>query len=427
MQMKSIANRSDYLYRSTGGGIPWIAHRPNTERWLPRMTFFSPHGIEPKGDILVVVFQRGGMDALNAVIPHAESQYYNLRPTLAIAEPKSGQDNAAIDLDGFFGFHPALRSLKDIWDNGALALVHASGSPDPTHSHFDAMDFMERGTPGHKQISSGWLSRHLQTAASENDSPFRAVGIGHMLPSSLMGAFPATALQSIANFHLGGAHQTEQIAEFQASLIDMYRSGSSLDSQAELTFNVSDTLASIVEAGYQPANEAEYPDSRFGGGLMQIAQLIKAEVGLEVAALDIGGWDTHAGQGALSGSMPSLLTDFADSLSAFYFDLGEKFDKVTVVTMSEFGRRLEENGNGGTDHGHGGVMFLMGNNINGGKVYGDWPGLSSNDLYGPGDLEITTDFRNILAEIIQNRLLNDSIDQIFPNYANDQILGVTNL
>ena len=414
--MKPLIDSREFFSLPSQANPSWISTPSNTNNWLPRMAVFSPKNQEPRGDVLVVIFQRGGMDALNAVIPHAETEYYDQRPTLAIAAPKPSDDDSAIDLDGYFGLHPSLRPLKDIWDDHALAIVHACGSPDPTHSHFDAMDFMERGTPGEKQLTSGWLARHLETAAWENQSPFRAVGIGSILQSSLRGPVPAAALQSISSFHLGGRRAAQPLAQFQQSLAQMYAGHQALGPQAALTFNVSDTLASIVDAAYQPAGGAEYPASQFGMGLQQIAQLIKAEVGLEVAAVDTGGWDTHAAQGAIDGVMPALMDDFARGIAAFYKDLGELTQRVTLITMSEFGRRIQENGGGGTDHGHGGAMFVIGKNVNGGQVYTDWPGLSPDSLYGPGDLHITTDFRDVLAEAIHKRLHNNNIDLIFPGH-----------
>ncbi len=433
--MTNTITRREFL--TLGAALPIVAAAPNNlSSWLPRLTVFSPQGIETPGDILVLIFQRGAMDGLNAVIPFTESEYHNQRPNLAIPEPKTGDDLTAIDLDGSFGLHPSLRPLKDIWDENELAIVHACGSPDPTHSHFDAMDYMERGTPGEKSLSSGWLARHLETAAWENGSPFRAVGIGSMLPSSLRGPVPALALQSITDFHLGGRIRNQALVEFQASLSNLYQMApsseigadipdiSSLSSAAELAFNATGTLESAIEGEYQPTSGVTYPESSFGKAMLQVAQLIKADLGLEIAAVDIGGWDTHVNQGSTEGQFADLLTDLSGGLSAFYHDLGDLSKRVTIVTMSEFGRRLSENGNAGTDHGHGNVMFVVGGGVNGGKVYTDWPGLTADALYGPGDLDITTDFRDVLGEVVQHRLLNDSLTEIFPNHTNWKLLDL---
>ncbi|MBC8506185.1 MAG: DUF1501 domain-containing protein [Anaerolineales bacterium] len=433
--MTKTITRREFL--TLGAALPIVAAAPNNlSSWLPRLTVFSPLGVETPGDILVLIFQRGAMDGLSAVIPFTESEYYNQRPTLAIPEPKMGDDLTSIDLDGSFGLHPALRSLKDIWDDGGLAVVHACGSPDPTHSHFDAMDYMERGTPGEKSLTSGWLARHLKTAAWENGSPFRAVGIGSMLPSSLRGPVPALALQSITDFHLGGRIRNHALVDFQAALSGLYQTAptdeiistiseiNNLSTAADLTFNATGMLESAIQGEYQPSSGALYPESSFGQAMLQVAQLIKADLGLEIAAVDIGGWDTHVNQGSTEGQFADLLTDLAGGISALYQDLGDLNKRVTIITMSEFGRRLSENGNAGSDHGHGNVMFVLGGGVNGGKVYTDWPGLSSDELYGPGDLDITTDFRDVLGEIVQKRLLNDSLEEIFPGYTNFKTMGI---
>ncbi len=390
--------------------------------WYPRLAFSATPS--PQRDVLVCVFQRGGADGLNAVVPFGDEAYYAARPTLGIKEPSSTA-GSAVDLDGFFGLHPSLAPLKELWEDGALASVHAAGSPDDTHSHFDAMDFMERGTPGSKAVTTGWIGRHLQTLDTGNDSPFRAVGVGRLVQASLRGPVPATALQSIADYHLKGLHGSEtELARFQASLSALYPSGDFLDTQARQTFEAVDTLAREAPGDYEPQNGAQYPDSEFGLALQQVAQLIKADLGLEVACVDIGGWDTHAAQGSATGVLSGLLSDLATGLHAFYADMGGRMARITVVTMSEFGRRLKENASGGTDHGHGNCMFLLGGGIQGGRVYGDWPGLAMEQLYGPGDLVITTDFRTVLAEIVEKRLGNPKIAEVFPNFARPAYLGV---
>jgi uncharacterized protein (DUF1501 family) len=422
--MKEQTSRRDFLKYAAASVaalnlVPW-----QLPAWMPRLAF-APEGQAPNGDVLLCVFMRGGVDGLNVVIPHADSNYFDLRPQLAIPAPSSGKDNTSIDLDGFFGLHPALRGLKDVWDNHALAIIHAAGSPDPTHSHFDAMDYMERGTPGEKSIPTGWIARHLQSINTDNNSPFRAVGMGAILQSSLRGPVQATVLQSIADFHLQG--RLSAISEIQKDLAALYNLdvNKPLDDAAAQTWKAIDMLAKINPQTYKPANGASYPGSNYGLALQQVAQLIKSEVGLEVACVDIGGWDTHSGQGSITdGTLPRLLQEFGNGLEAFYKDLGDLNKRVTTVTMSEFGRRAYENSSGGTDHGHGNIMFIMGNGIKGGKVYCDWPGLSKDQLYGPGDLGVTTDFRDVLAEIVQNRLLNAQLDQVFPGYQ-PKVRGIT--
>jgi uncharacterized protein (DUF1501 family) len=418
----TLSRRS--LLNYTAGGIASIAAAPANLAASVSHLIFSAPGVEAKADVLVCIFQRGGMDGLNAVIPVGDPDYYNNRPTLNIPEPQSGNDQTAIDLDGFFGLNPALQALKGLWDDQALAIVHACGSPDPTHSHFDAMDYMERGTPGAKQIPTGWLARHLQTAAWQNNSPFRAVGIGSMLPASLRGPIPATALESIAAFHLGGTSKTPRIEQFQKILSQLYANTGDLQAEAGLTFESIDSLSKINLSTTNPVPGAQYPSGSFGLALSQVAELIKAGVGLEIATVDIGGWDTHVEEGSISGQMPKLLQEFSAGLAAFYTDLGDRFKRVTVVTMSEFGRRVRENGGGGTDHGHGNVMFVVSKNINASKVYGTWPGLASAKLVAPGDLAVTSDYRDILSEILQKRLLNDHLSEIFPNYTQSNNLNI---
>ncbi|MBC7872215.1 MAG: DUF1501 domain-containing protein [Chitinophagaceae bacterium] len=385
--------------------------------WMPRLAFAPRLQVPPAGgrDTLVVIFQRGGMDGLNVVVPFGEgANYYDRRPTIAISEPGVGEGRA-IDLDGFFGLHPALRPLKDVYDAGALSVIHGAGSPDPSRSHFDAMEYMERGTPGTKTSTTGWVNRHLETASWQNDSPFRAIGMGAMVQSALRGPVSALALQSIADFHLQG--REEHLATIQRTLSSLYSIQAPTDlisSQASEVFATMQLLSQLNASEYVPANAAEYPDSDFGMGLKQIAQLIKAEVGLEVACIDIGGWDTHEEQGGADGQLAGLLDDFGRGMAAFYADLRESMGNVTVVSMSEFGRRVEENGSAGTDHGHGNCMFVMGGGVTGG-TFSRWNGLSE-DALDEGDLAVTTDYRDVLTEILIGRLGNTAVDQIFPNY-----------
>jgi len=383
---------------------------------LPRLAFRA-EGNTSAGDILVCIFQRGAADGLNMIVPHGDRDYYEARDTIAIAQPHPGDPKAAVDLDGFFGLHPALKPLDDIYRDRALAIVHAVGSPDPTHSHFDAMDFMERGTPGAKAVTTGWIGRHLQTMGTQRDeSPFRAVGVGAMLQQSLRGPVQAVALQSIADFHLKG--RQDEVAKLQAVLSALYSpSADMLEATGQRTFDAIQMLTRINPGAYKPANGAKYPTGRFGEGLTTVAQLIKADVGLEVACVDIGGWDTHMGEGgADGGELPRLLQEFGEGLAAFHLDMQDRMGHITVVTMSEFGRRVQENSSHGTDHGHGNAMILMGGGVQGGKVYADWPGLALDRRYGPGDLAVTTDFRDVLGELVQKRLGNPELDVVFPNY-----------
>ncbi len=407
------------LLRRTGvlamGMLAWPA-------WMPRVAL-ADKNTPTQGDVLVCVFQRGAADGLNLVVPHGDKDYYSHRDTLALPVPNPGNADAIIDLDGFFGLHPLLSPLKDIYNAHALAAVHAVGSPDPTHSHFDAMDFMERGTPGEKSIPTGWIGRHLQQVASSNQSPFRAVGMGTLLQQSLRGPVTATALQSITDFHLNGnPKQTEPI---QSALAALYQGDGFIETEGTQTLQAMRDLAKIAASSYTPANEANYPNTPFGNSLATVAQLIKSGLGLEVACVDIGGWDTHVQEGTTTdGQMPKLISEFANGLAAFYADMQDQMNRITLVTMSEFGRRVQENSSHGTDHGHGNMMFVIGGGINGGKVYGEWPGLSKDNLYGPGDLAITTDFRDVLGEIVQKRLQNANLAAAFPNYATFKFRGI---
>ena len=386
--------------------------------WMPRLAFRPPNQNRGARDVLVCIFLRGGIDGLSAVAPYGEgANYYDNRPTQRLAEPGSGS-GAAVDLDGFFGFHPALAPLKDIYDVGQLAVVHATGSIDPSRSHFDAMKFMEYGTPGAKNTGTGWIGRHLESAAWQNDSPFRAVGMGAMVPTSLRGSVTPLSLQSIANFHLRG--REGELRKMQDTLAQLYSVQAPVDDlskQASMVFETVDMLQQINADGYTPSNGASYPDDDegFGQGLKQIAQLIKADVGLEVACVDLGGWDTHENQGTLDGFFNARLSVLGRGLHAFYSDLQDSMANITVVTMSEFGRRVAENASNGTDHGHGNFMFVMGGGVQGGQVFARWPGLAPEAL-SDGDLEITTDYRDVLAEIINGRLGNAALDQVFPNF-----------
>ena len=389
--------------------------------WLPQLAFrplelSATSGAAP-GDTLVCIFLRGGMDGLSAVVPYGEgATFYDARPTQRVREPGNAS-GAALDLDGFFGLHPALAPLEDIYRTGDLGVVHAVGSTDPSRSHFDAMQFMENGTPGTKMTSTGWLGRHLKSAAWENGSPFRAVGMGAMLPASLRGGTPLS-LRSITDFHLRGRQgERWRVEQALSDLYSLHTPDEMLGPQADLVFETVKMLKALEAPNYQPAGGASYPDDRhsFGKGLEQIAQLIKAEVGLEVACLDLGGWDTHEGQGTLDGNFNYLLDTLGRGLEALYTDLGDRMQRVTVLTMSEFGRRVKENASAGTDHGRGGVMMLMGGGVRGGQVYSQWPTLEPHALNN-GDLAVTTDYRDVLAEVVAQRLGNPKLAEVFPDH-----------
>jgi len=363
---------------------------------------------------LVVIFQRGAADGLNIVIPHAEPQYYAMRPSINI--PRKD----VLDLDGFFGLHPSLAPLQPFWQQSHLAIVHAAGSPDPNRSHFDAQDFMESGTPGVKSTDAGWLNRSLRNLPhSLPKSPFEAIAMGPSIPRILSGLEPAIAMNNINDFSVGGgrnAKASPTAATFEA----MY--GHSLDtvlhSTGEETFDAVKMLKSADPAKYKPAPGATYPRGRFGDSMRQLAQLIKANLGVQVAFADIGGWDHHVNEGATQGQIANVLREFSQSLAAFWTDLGDLGEDTVIVTMSEFGRTARENGNRGTDHGHANVMFVLGGAVKGGKVYGRWPGLDQSQLYEGRDLALTTDFRQVLGEAMTRHMGNKNLNEVFPGYEN---------
>ncbi len=370
----------------------------------------------PNKKKLVVLFQRGAMDGLNVVVPFSERNYYQMRPTIAIPEPKRGGGDAAIDLDGFFGVHPSLQPLVPLFHSGRLAIVQAVGSPDPTRSHFDAQDFMESGTPGMKSTDDGWLNRSLQDLPEEKPSPFRAVAFGPYLPRTLQGSAPAVALPDLRQFKMAGPQQTVEggFEAMYAQTVDAAMHG-----VGQETFEAIDSLKKINPDQYQPANGAQYPKSRFGQSMMEIAQLVKSDLGLEVAFLDSGGWDHHVNEGGVQGQLSNLLRDLGQGLAAFHQDLGDQMEDVVFISMSEFGRTAHENGNRGTDHGHANCMFVMGGPVKGGKVYARWPGLNEGQLYQSRDLAVTTDFRSVLGEVIQKHVGTRDLNKVFPGFAND--------
>jgi uncharacterized protein (DUF1501 family) len=365
---------------------------------------------------MVVLFQRGAMDGLNVVVPFAEPNYYALRPTIAIPQPSRGGTDAALDLDGFFGLHPSLEPLMPLFRSGRLAIVHAVGSPDPTRSHFDAQDYMESGTPGVKATEDGWLNRAMQSMPEEQASPFRAVAFGPYLPRTLEGSAPAVAIPDLKQFKMYGPPQVTQggFEAMYAQTVD-----AALRGVGQETFEAIDQLKKINPDAYQPENGAQYPQGRFGQSLMEIAELFKADVGLEVAFLDSGGWDHHVNEGGVQGQLANLLRDLGQGLAAFHQDMGDRMADVVFVSMSEFGRTAHENGNRGTDHGHANCMFVMGGDIKGGRVYSRWPGMSDGELYEGRDLAVTTDYRSVLGEIIAKHLGDGGLDAVFPGFAND--------
>ena len=380
--------------------------------FLARTAFAAGDSRQPRR--LIAIFQRGAVDGLNMVVPCGEAEYYRARPSIAIPRPNGGE-GSALDLDGFFGFNPRLSPLKPLWDRRDLAIVHACGSPDSTRSHFDAQDYMETATPGVKSTGDGWLNRYLQARRAGETTAFRAVALGPQLPRILQGTAPALAVNQISQFGIRSGGNSEMLgASFEAQ----YAAAADrvLNGIGREAFDAIKMLKAADPSKYQPTHGTEYPRSPFGQALKQIAQLTKAGVGLEVAFADIGGWDTHVNQGAAQGQLAARLDDFARSVAALVADLDERMADTVVLTMSEFGRAVAQNGSRGTDHGHGNAMMVIGGGVRGGRVYGKWPGLAIDRRYEGRDLAVTTDFRDVFGEIVVRHLGVADTKPIFPGY-----------
>jgi uncharacterized protein (DUF1501 family) len=363
--------------------------------------------------VFVHLFQRGGCDGLSAVVPHAEKAYYDLRRGTAIAPP--GRDNGCLKLTGRFGLHPALAPLHEDWKAGRLGIIHAVGSPDPTRSHFDAQDYMETGTPGRKGTYDGWLNRYLQATAGPRPSTFRAVSLTPTLPRVMKGDAKTLAIANIDQFTVGDRGGAAALGEAFGKMYgardddDLHRSGTE-------AFEAVDRLRRVNPRRFKPENGAQYPRGRLGQSMLSIAQLIKSDIGVEVAFADCGGWDTHLNQGGFQGSLANRLREVGQALHAFARDLGDRMENVVVVTLTEFGRTAKENGTGGTDHGHGSFSFVLGGPVIGGKVHGKWPGLAQSQLYQKRDLAVTTDFRDVLTEVVRSHLGRKDTAALFPGH-----------
>jgi uncharacterized protein (DUF1501 family) len=372
-----------------------------------------------KKKIIVTIFQRGAVDGLNMIVPHGESEYYKLRRNIAV--PKPNQPGGAINLDGFFGLHPALKPLEKFWNEKQLAVINSVGSPDNTRSHFDAQDYMESGTPGIKSTTDGWLNRVFQNNPDKQASPFRAVAMTQQIPRTLMGRYPTVAMTNLQTFAIrAGQYSNSVQGGFEG--IWQKQANDRLGETGKETFEAINYLKKANPAQYRPQNGARYPVNQFGNSLRQIAQLIKAGVGMEAAFTDTPGlnWDTHANQANGNGSrgqLANLLGQFGQGIAAFATDLGDQMDNVVIVTMSEFGRTAQENGTRGTDHGHGNAMLVLGNSVRGGRVYGDWKGLKTSELDRGRYLAVTTDFRDVFSEITAKHLGSKNLDKIFPRYS----------
>jgi uncharacterized protein (DUF1501 family) len=383
---------------------------------IPVPVLLRPAQAGRRGPVLLAVFLRGAVDGLSAVVPHGDPGYAPGRPSIAIAPPRAGGDGA-VDLDGFFSLHPALRPLLPAWTAGRLAVVHACGSPNPTRSHFDAQDDMETGTPGVRSTADGWLGRALAARTAEPASPLRGVALGPRLPRSLRGSGGVLAVPALRDFELrpgavGGG------PALRAALEGLYETGTddAVSAAGRRSLEAMRMLRASGAGLRPPAPGAVYPPGRFGEQLRQLAQLVKADLGLEVGFAESGGWDTHVGQGNERGPLAGRLGELAEGLAALERDLGDRLADVVVLVMSEFGRTVRENGAGGTDHGRGTAMLLLGGPVRGGRVYGRWPGLAPEQLFEGRDLEVTTDFRQLFAEVAERHLGVAPGAALFPGF-----------
>jgi uncharacterized protein (DUF1501 family) len=375
--------------------------------WAPRAAQAEP--AKRRAKALVLVFQRGAVDGLSMVPPFADPNYAAYRPSIAIPAPGAG-DGAAIPLDATFAMHPAMAPLAPLWEARRLAIVHAVGSPDATRSHFDAQDFVETGTPGLKSTDDGWLNRLLGENLGTSSSPLRGIAMQPNLPRILAGPSPTIAMNQPSDLRVAGsAAVARDFEHMYAGAVDQALRGT-----AGEAFDAMRTLQAIQTAA--PPSTAPYPDSPLGKRLRSIAQLLRADVGVEVAVTDCGGWDTHAGQGASKGQLASRLDDLASSIAAFATDLGDRLDDTCLVTVTEFGRTARENGTKGTDHGHGSVMLALGGKVRGKRVVAKWPGLAQEKLWQARDLAVTTDHRDVFAEIARQHLGVKDLERVFPSF-----------
>jgi uncharacterized protein (DUF1501 family) len=410
-----------YFIKGSSIALASFGMMVSAPKFLQRALVETAPGAKRK--TLIAIFQRGAVDGLNMVVPYGESSYYDMRPNIAIPKPNGGAE-AALDLDGFFGIHPSLAPFKPLWDSKRLAIVHAAGSPDNTRSHFDAQDYMESATPGVKSTQDGWLNRYLQSKSDPEKSLFRAVSMTQNMPRAMQGKAPTLAISNLADFNIRAGQSSASVQGGFEAMYDDKLVKDALRGTGRETFEAINYLKQVNPAQYKPENGASYPQNQFGNSLRQIAQLIKAGVGLEVAFTDVGGWDTHVNEGNQQGQLSNLLRNFGSAIAALYTDLGQRMDDVVILTMSEFGRTARENGNRGTDHGHANAMFVLGNSVRGGKVYCDWPGLKSDKLYEGRDLALTTDFRDVFGEVAARHLGAGNLKDVFPGYEAKKFRGV---
>lgn len=398
----------------------------STRRVFLRQIVSSRSDASPRAShTLVVVFLRGGADTLNIVVPYGDDRYYAARPTIAIPAPTAdGIESSAVRLDDFYALHPRMRPLVPAYAEGRLAIVQAVGSDNPTGSHFEAQDQLEHGESYGSAIGGGWLGRMLRARGSDTAGPLSAVAIGTAIPESMRGARSTCAITTLDEIRMG--ESLDRSADITTALAALYGSEPGvLGDPGRETLALLTKVESLRGVPYKPAAGAEYADDAFAAGLREIARLVKADVGLDVACVDLGGWDTHFVQGSATGLQADGIGQLAQGLAAFDMDLGEARDRVTTIVMTEFGRRISENSSAGTDHGRGFAAFALGGRVRGGRVIGDWPGLDEDEsLIGPGGLPVLIDYRSVLAEVVTGPMGLADAGAVFPGFER-QVLGLT--
>ncbi|WP_315788161.1 DUF1501 domain-containing protein [Fischerella sp. JS2] len=398
-------NRRDFLFHAGAFSVSTLT-AVGTNAWLARSETQNSNQKR-----LIVIFLRGAIDGLSVVVPYSETAYYQARSKIAI--PKPGNEGGVLDLNGHFGLHPALASLMPLWQQKTLAFVHASGSPDPTRSHFDAQDYMESGTPGIKRTTDGWMNRLLRVLSG--NSPIKAVSVSATTPRILSGQI------SVANLDLNRAVTKPSLLDrpqVEAAFEQLYNGHDQLSQTYREGQQARQALKADLNAEMEMANNGAPLPNGFAKTALHLAQLMVKDSRIELGFMQLGGWDTHVNQGGSKGKLARNLAQLGQGLASLVKGLGPVYQHTTVLVMSEFGRTVSENGNGGTDHGHGNVMWVLGGRIRGGKVYGEWPGLGTNQLYQGRDLAITTDFRDVIAVVLEHHMnLNDAkMNQVFSNY-----------
>ncbi|MHC4824696.1 MAG: DUF1501 domain-containing protein [Planctomycetota bacterium] len=430
-------SRRDFLRLAAAAGVLSQVD-PFTSRLVAAVPGYAQQPQQSTRPALVVIFLRGAADGLNMIVPHGDPSYEASRPTLAMALA-----DGLIPMDDTFALHPAMSALKPMWEAGTFAPVVCAGSPHRTRSHFDAQDWMEFAAPGDRTMREGWLNRYLEYSKPEKEeaSEFRALGMQELLPRSLRGRFPVLAVPTSL-----GRRKTDRtldrFEQFYGDGSDMMEGGSRMSGDREedpagvvasgrITIDTLRRFTEIIKAGEkkrgkgtQTVSGSSYPTSRFGNRMKQIALVLRADEGMEVAGIDYGGWDDHTREGSIEGRMADRMKDLSQTLAAFCQDLGPQLATTNILVMTEFGRTVRENGNNGTDHGHGGNMLLLGGGVQGGKIHGDWRGMETSALYQGRDLAVTTDFRDVFHSVLENAFGFEAPKDFFPGYEANRVKGL---